>query len=166
MMFPFRQRSIVRSQVADFAPTAEGGGLFNFDRWLDFCPDGFHIKVAFSYYREGGTSYPMDTALLEFVNPTPEPTAVGLLGGSVDRRVVLEDATGTLTSFIEDNLGTWWALPMRVKPDLPYEVHFTTSGFLGEGSRHTLMIDVAYFPNWPSADLHAVLRRLAECQGR
>lgn len=156
MVFPFRRRSIVRSVNTNFVTSGSNpNGVFNFDRYLDFAPDDFHIKLAFNYYVLEANV--MASVRLEFVNPTPLPDAVDLAGTNTDRREILVDATGTLYSFVEDNLGTWWTLPMRTRPDLPYEVHFATTGH-GDSAVQTLAIDIAYFPNWPSQCLGATLR--------
>lgn len=160
MMLPYRRRCIRRSSTTGFVTNAgpSSNGRFNFDRWNDFCPDGFHIKLAFNWT----TFEPSLSVLLEFVNPTPDPNSIDITTGTTtDRRIILFDDSTTITSFVEDNLGTWWTLPQREKPDLPYEVWLTASG--SDARSQTFSIDIAFFPNWPSQNLHGMLRRWAEC---
>lgn len=149
--FPLWRRSIEVVRDTPFTPTADGGGLINFDDWEARLPPGaqddFHLRIAVSW-NVPGVALP-DSVLLELVNPDDST-------GSLTR-VLLDDDTGTLQSFVEDNLGTWWIVPRRSKRDLPYELHFTTTG---DAIISGLMVDLAWFPNWPCPSVDDYVRKM------
>lgn len=154
--FPLRRRSIEVVRQTNFEPTEDGGGLIVFDGWDNSFKvedrDDFHLRIAVSWYVVGETL--PDSVLLEFVNPDLD--ALGISAVAL-RRVLLFDDTGTLSSFVEDNLGTWWIVPQRSKRDLPYQLQFTTTG--DDGITMGLMVDVAWFPNWPCPGVDAAVRK-------
>lgn len=160
MLFPFMRRTIRRSAPAGTIFSGSNHyGRFNFDRWgeNEELRSRFELLISVSFY----SPVPQATVLLEFVNPTPDPEAVTVTAVNTDRMVLLFDDSGTLTSFVENNEGAWWPVPWREKPDLPYELHFTTAAGDSAGDIRTLQVELAWIPRWPCAMLSDYLARLS-----
>lgn len=153
LVLPHRRRTLQRQrQNTAFLGTAAGGGLYNFDKWDDEFPtDAFTLMLRAWFFASGAVA----TAELAFANPD-DPTGA-------DRMVILEDNTGTLESFVEDNLGQWWVVPHRTgKSRLYWDLQFITTGDVGDA---TLNVEIAWVPNWPCSidDLRNLLAMGARC---
>lgn len=67
------------------------------------------------------------TLLLEFRDPDADPQYIDPVTGlTQNRKILFRDTTGTVTDFIEDNLGQGWRVPPRMKGDY-YELQFRTT---------------------------------------
>lgn len=132
-------KSVPWSTDSNFTPSAVASGRrspgrFNFDALeKQHGLEGLVVPViGFSYNARGQTI--ADTLLLQFVNPL-DP---------LDARTLFFDDTGLVEDFTENDLGNgWWVPYLKGDSGNRYELHFTTTGDVGE---KRALLEIWYLP--------------------
>lgn len=151
LIFPYMRRLLApRTSVGNFSTEEGGNGVWNFDGWdSEVGRERFELMLRVWMTADG----PVGGVNVAFVDA--DANAAGVTS---NRMVVLDDQTGTLESFVEDNLGAWWIVPrLSHANDRLHELHITTSG---APIAKTINVEVAWVPRWPCslADLLSTLK--------